>query len=74
MSLCQGATGMLQPGDKAITGTFMVRGTDQVGSFFNLKPVQEEDDAMLVLLSLPLFGAADEGGACKVCFVRGCIS
>lgn len=68
VTLCQGASGMLQPGDKAISGTFMVRGSDQVGSFFTLKPMQDEDEQhMLALLSLPLFGgASDEGDDCKV--------
>lgn len=65
VSLCQGGTGMLQPGSKAISGSFLQRGSDQVGSFFTLKPNQ---DQMVAVLSLPLFGAADEGDICQVAY------
>lgn len=67
VSLCQGATGMLQPGSKAISGSFLQRGSDQVGSFFTLKPDQDEEQ-MIALLSLSLYGAADEGHTCQVAY------
>lgn len=58
---------MLQPGAKAITGSFLQRGSDQVGSFFTLKPDQDEEQ-MIAVLSLPLFGAADEGDQCQIVY------
>lgn len=67
VSLCMGATGMLQPGAKAITGSFLQRGSDQVGSFFTLKP-EQDDDQLVAVLSLPLFGAANEGDVCQTTF------